>query len=161
MNRYASLCRSRHGMSSQKAILRTFRLFMHLRVTSSRRSLLPGRFSLKAIAIVLALAFVILGAGCATHEKQAAGPPLMQAERRLARAEKVKLNIEEQAAEYLAVAKISASEIGNARTATSPNSSHARTLYNRAVADLATDLPALLRQKSNSGTLALRAAQTG
>jgi pimeloyl-ACP methyl ester carboxylesterase len=134
---------------------------MHLRVTSSRRSLLPGRFSLKAIAIVLALAFVILGAGCATHEKQAAGPPLMQAERRLARAEKVKLNIEEQAAEYLAVAKISASEIGNARTATSPNSSQARTLYNRAVADLATDLPALLRQKNNSGTLALRDAQTG
>jgi pimeloyl-ACP methyl ester carboxylesterase len=148
-------------MTSQKAILRTFRLFMHLRVTSSRRSLLPGRFSLKAIAIVLALAFVILGAGCATHEKQAAGPPLMQAERRLARAEKVKLNIEEQAAEYLAVAKISASEIGNARTATSPNSSQARTLYNRAVADLATDLPALLRQKNNSGTLALRDAQTG
>ena len=134
---------------------------MHLRVTSSRRSLLPGKFSLEAIKIALALAFVILGAGCATHEKQAAGPPLMQAERRLARAEKVKLNIEEQAAEYLAVAKISASEIGNARTATSPNSSQARTLYNRAVADLATDLPALLRQKNNSGTLALRDAQTG
>ena len=43
--------------------------------------------------------------------------------RRLARAEKVKLNIEGQTAEYLAVARISASEIGNARTATSPNSS--------------------------------------
>ena len=109
----------------------------------------------------MALAFVILGAGCATHEKQAAGPPLIQAERRLARAEKVKLNIEGQAAEYLAVAKISASEIGNARTATSLDSSQARMLYNRAVADLATDLPALLRQKNNSGTLALRDAQTG
>jgi pimeloyl-ACP methyl ester carboxylesterase len=85
----------------------------------------------------------------------------MQAERWLARAEKVKLNIEGQAAEYLAVAKISASEIGNARTATSLDSSQARMLYNRAVADLATDLPALLRQKNNSGTLALRDAQTG
>src|ERR1700730_9404415 len=102
MNRYASLCRSRHGVTSQKAILRTFRLFMNLRVTSSRRSLLPGRFSLKAIEIVLALAFVILGAGCATHEKQSAEPPLIQAERRLARAEKLKLNTEGQAAECLA-----------------------------------------------------------
>src|ERR1700737_262035 len=112
MNRYASLCRSRDGVTSQKGIL------------------------LKANKIVLALAFVILGAGCATHEKQAAGPTLIQAERRLARAEKVKLNIEGQAAEYLAVARISASEIGNARTATSLESSQARMLYNRAVADL-------------------------
>lgn len=32
---------------------------------------------------------------------------------------------------------------------------------NRAVADLATDLPALLRQKNNSGTLAFRDEQTG
>jgi pimeloyl-ACP methyl ester carboxylesterase len=161
MNRYASLCRSRDEATSQKGILRTFRLFMHLRVTSSRRSLLPGKFSLEAIEIVLALAFVILGAGCATHEKQAAGPPLMQAERRLARAEKVKLNIKGQAAEYLAVAKISASEIGNACTATSLDSSQALALYNRAVADLAADVPSLIIQKKNSGTLELRDAVTG
>jgi pimeloyl-ACP methyl ester carboxylesterase len=118
-------------------------------------------WKMKAFKIKLALVFLILGAGCATHEKQAAESPLMQAERRIARAEKVKLNIEGQAAEYLAVAKISASEIGNARTATSPNSSRALALYNRAVADLATDLPALLRKKNNSGTLAFRDEQTG
>jgi pimeloyl-ACP methyl ester carboxylesterase len=118
-------------------------------------------WKMKAFKIKLALVFLILGAGCATHEKQAAESPLMQAERRIARAEKVKLNIEGQAAEYLAVAKISASEIGNTRTATSPNSSRALALYNRAVADLATDLPALLRKKNNSGTLAFRDEQTG
>jgi hypothetical protein len=118
-------------------------------------------WKMKAFKIKLTLVFLILGAGCATHEKQAAESPLMQAERRIARAEKVKLNIEGQAAEYLAVAKISASEIGNARTATSPNSSRALALYNRAVADLATDLPALLRKKNNSGTLAFRDEQTG
>lgn len=101
---------------------------MNLRVTSSRRSLLPGRFRLKAFKIELALAFLILGAGCANHEQQAAESPFTQAERRIARAEKVKLNIERQAAEYLAVAKISASEIGNPRTATSPNSSQALAL---------------------------------
>jgi pimeloyl-ACP methyl ester carboxylesterase len=118
-------------------------------------------WKMKAFKIKLTLVFLILGAGCATHEKQAAESPLMQAERRIARAEKVKLNIEGQAAEYLAVAKISASEIGNARTATSPNSSRALALYNRAVADLATDLPALLRKKNNSGTLVFRDEQTG
>jgi hypothetical protein len=124
-------------MTSQKEILKMLRLFMNLCITSSHRSLLSGAFSLKAIKIVLALGFVILGASCATHEKQAAEPPLIQAERRLARAEKVKLNIEGQAAEYLAVAKISASEIGNPRTATSFDSNQARMLYNRAVAGLA------------------------
>ncbi len=120
-----------------------------------------GRLRLKGLKIVLALGFVILGAGCATQEKQAAGPPLMQAERRLARAEKVRSNIDRQAAEYLAVARISASKIGNPRAATSLDSSQARMLYNRAVADLATDLPALSRQQNNTGTLAFRDEQTG
>jgi hypothetical protein len=66
----------------------------------------------KTFRLALAIAFVILGAGCATHEKQAAGPPLMQAERRLARAEKATSNIEGQAAEYLAVAKNGYSQVG-------------------------------------------------
>jgi pimeloyl-ACP methyl ester carboxylesterase len=118
------------------------------------------RLNLKTIRLASAMALVILGAGCATQEKQAAGPPLLQAERRLARAEKATLNIEGQAAEYLAVAKISASEIGS-RTAASPNSDQALALYNRAVADLAIDLPALFRQQNNAGTLALRDEQTG
>ena len=115
----------------------------------------------KTFRLALAIAFVILGVGCATHEKQAAGPPLMQAERRLARAEKATLSIEGQAAEYLAVAKISAGEIGGSRTAVSANSDQAFALYNRAVTDLATDLPALFRQQNNAGALALRDEQTG
>ena len=85
----------------------------------------------KTFRFALTIAFVILGVGCATHEKQAAGPPLMQAERRLARAEKATLSIEEQAAEYLAVAKISAGEIGGSRTAVSANSKRSRCIIGR------------------------------
>jgi hypothetical protein len=99
--------------------------------------------------------------GCATHEKQAAEPPLIQAERRLARAEKLKLNTERQAAEYLAVVKITAGEIGKTRAASFPNSSQALALYNRAVADLAADVPTLIGQKKNSGMFELRDAGTG
>jgi hypothetical protein len=59
------------------------------------------------------------------------------------------------------VAKISAGEIGGSRTAVSANSDQAFALYNRAVTDLATDLPALFRQQNNAGALALRDEQTG
>jgi hypothetical protein len=79
----------------------------------------------------------------------------------LARAEKLKLNTEGQAAEYLAVVKITAGEIRQTRTASSPNSSQALALYNRAVADLAADVPTLISQEKNSGTLELRDAGTG
>jgi pimeloyl-ACP methyl ester carboxylesterase len=108
-----------------------------------------------------ALAIVILAAGCATQEKQTAELPLVQAERRLAKAEKTKLNTEGQAAEYLAVAKITAGEISKRRNSPSSNSSQAVSLYNRAVADLAADVPELVSQKKNSGVLELRDGGTG
>jgi hypothetical protein len=114
-----------------------------------------------AFKTAFALTIVILGTGCATHEKRAAEPPLIQAELRLTRAEKLKLNTEGQAAECLAVLKITAGEIGKARTASFPNSSQALALYNRAVADLAADVPTLISQNKNSGMLELRDAVTG
>jgi len=118
------------------------------------------KFSLYTFEILLAVATLFLGAGCAVQEKQAVEPALVKAERRLAKAEKLKLNDEGQAAECLAVAKISADEMGNQRTAASSDSSQVVALYNRAVADLAADLPALM-QKNNSGTLELRDVGTG
>ena len=121
----------------------------------------PCRFALKRIKIELALAFVLLAAGCATHEKETGQPPLIQAERRLAKAEKLKLNPEGQAAEYLAVAKVAASEIGNERSSALFKSNPAVVLYNRAVADLTTELPELTRQKNNAGILELRDPETG
>ena len=99
----------------------------------------------------VALLIVILVAGCATREKQTTEPPLIQAERRLAKAEKLKLNKEGQAAEYLAVARITAGEMGKTRNSPSSNSSQAVILYNRAVADVAAYVPSLINQKKNSG----------
>ncbi len=106
-------------------------------------------------------AVFLLGNGCAVYEKPAKGPSLTQADRRLARAEKINLNPEGQAAEYLSVARIAAGEIGSARTATSPTSGQAIALYNRAAADLATDVPALIRQKNTASTLTLHDQGTG
>jgi pimeloyl-ACP methyl ester carboxylesterase len=122
---------------------------------------LHSKLTLKVVKIAVALIFAALGAGCATQEKQTAESSLVQAERRLARAEKPHVNVEGQAAEYLAVAKISAAQIGNPNGAATPGSSQAVALYDRAAADLAADLPALIQQKNNSATLALRDDSTG
>lgn len=109
----------------------------------------------------IALAIVILAAGCATREKRTTEPTLLQAEHRLAKAEKIKLNTEGQAFEYLAVAKITAGEMSKRGNNPSSNSSQAVTLYNRAVTDLAADVPELISQKKNSGVVELRNAGTG
>jgi hypothetical protein len=119
------------------------------------------RSGLAGCKIAAALTIVVLSAGCATQEKQTTEPTLVQAERRLAKAEKIKLNTESQAAEYLAVAKITVDEINKTRNNPASNSSQAVTLYNRAAADLAADLPELISQKKNSGLLELRDAATG
>jgi pimeloyl-ACP methyl ester carboxylesterase len=111
--------------------------------------------------IAAILTMTILGSGCATQEKQTAEQPLVQAERRLAKAEKIKLNTEGQAAEYLAVARITAGEMSKKQNAPSSNSDQAVMLYNRAAADLAADVPELIGQKKNSGVLELRDAGTG
>src|SRR3984885_10551171 len=111
--------------------------------------------------IAAALTITILAAGCATQEKQTAEQPLVQAERRLAKAEKIKLNTEGQAAEYLAVARITAGEMSKKQNAPPSNSDQAVMLYNRAAADLATDVPELIGLKKNSGVLGLRDAGTG
>lgn len=97
------------------------------------------RSGLARCKTAVALTIVILAAGCATQEKQTTEPTLIQAEHRLAKGEKIKLNTEGQAAEYLAVARIAAGEMSKTRNNSSSSSSQAATLYNRAVADLAAE----------------------
>jgi hypothetical protein len=65
----------------------------------------------------------------------------------LAKARKLKSGTKGKAVEYLAVAKITTNEIDRTRSGTIPNSSEALTLYNRAVADPATDAPILIGLK--------------
>jgi pimeloyl-ACP methyl ester carboxylesterase len=123
---------------------------------------LKGRPGLRASKVCLFFGFIILSAGCTTYEKQAAQSPLAGPERRLRKAERVHQNAEGQAAEYLAVAKIAAGELArHPKTDAPQDSDQALSLYDRAVADLATDLPSLIGQQHNSGTLTLHDPETG
>ena len=104
---------------------------------------LRRRLGLSIAKTYLVFGFLLFGAGCATYEKEGGASPLVRAERRLDKAEKIKLNTEGQAAEYLVVARIASDELAANRIATtSAGPDQAITLYNRAVADLATDLNA-------------------
>jgi hypothetical protein len=79
----------------------------------------------------------------------------------LAQAEKRKLDPEGHAAACLAVAKVAVTEMAEGRSTTNPSSNPAVGIYNRAAADLATDLPALIRQQGNARAFTLRDPQSG
>jgi len=124
--------------------------------------LLRRRFALNASKVCVLLGFLVFGAGCTTYEKQAGQSPLADPERRLRKAEREHEHTESQAAEYLAVAKIAAGELAKRPTTDAPqDSGQAISLYDRAVADLATDLPSLIGQQHNTTTLMLRDQETG
>jgi pimeloyl-ACP methyl ester carboxylesterase len=124
--------------------------------------LLKRRFALSASKVCLVLGFLVLSAGCTTYEKQAAQSPLAGPERRLHKAEREHQHTEDQAAEYLAVAKIAAGQLAKRSSTNAPqDSGQAISLYDRAAADLATDLPSLIGQQYNSTTLTLRDRETG
>jgi len=127
-------------------------------VLQSRTMALVCGFS--RVALCLAILLSLNLSACVHYEKQGSASPLAAAERRLALAERHGSNVEGQAGEYLSVAKIAEEQL-----ASNPNSDPAKSsavkLYNRATADLATDLPLLIRQERNSRTLSLKDAQTG
>jgi len=127
-------------------------------VLQSRTMALVCGFS--RVALCLAILLSLHLSACVNYEKQGSASPLAAAERRLALAERHGSNVEGQAGEYLSVAKIAEEQL-----ASNPNSDPAKSsavkLYNRATADLATDLPLLIRQERNSRTLSLKDAQTG
>jgi pimeloyl-ACP methyl ester carboxylesterase len=109
-----------------------------------------------ALPICISLSLV----ACAHFERQSTAPPLVAAERRLARAEKQNSNVGAQAGEFLAVAKIAEVQLSSG-TQPEPAKSSTVALYNRASADLAEDLPALIRQQQSSTTLSLKDPQSG
>jgi pimeloyl-ACP methyl ester carboxylesterase len=103
---------------------------------------------------------ICLGA-CANFEKQSSTlSPLAAAELRLGRAEKQKSDVNAQAGEYLSVASIAEQQLNSASETASERSS-AIALYNRATADLASDLPPLIDSQRNSKTLVLKDSGTG
>ena len=108
----------------------------------------PARPGLSRIGCVCALLFTLVG--CVHYGRQGDVPPaLIEAQRRLARAEKRKAGPEGQAAGCLAVANAAATAMAKGRPVTNPPSDRAVAIYHRA-ADLAADLPALLRQPQSA-----------
>src|ERR1700734_923996 len=94
---------------------------------------------------------ILLGA-CAQVEKQGGSSPLSAAGIRLARAEKQSADKTTQAAEYLSVAEVAQQQL-TVMAPTDATRSSALRLYNRAAADLAADLPALIERQPNSKVL--------
>jgi pimeloyl-ACP methyl ester carboxylesterase len=110
--------------------------------------------------LLLIVGLAILSA-CSTYQKEAQLPPLVRAERQLARAERIRSDPQQKAAEILSVARTAASEIP--KTASEPELSSDRSIgiYNRAAADLACELPELTRNRSSLELLTVRNRQTG
>ena len=103
---------------------------------------------------------IFLGA-CVNFEKQSSkSAPLVTGELRLRRAERHKLDVNVQAGEYLAVASIAERQLNSPSTSQTDRSS-ATALYNRATADLASDLPALIDNQRNPKTPVLKNSGTG
>jgi pimeloyl-ACP methyl ester carboxylesterase len=102
---------------------------------------------------------VAIFAGCSITEKEAQLPPLVRAERQLAKAEKITSDPPEKMAEILSAARTVASEIPK-------NSGEAETepavrIYNRAAADLARELPKLNQDRSSPESFTIQNRHTG
>jgi hypothetical protein len=131
-------------------------VFLGRAIERARIDFFPGNPYL-ALAICVS---ICLGA-CVSFEKQSSdSAPLAAAELRLRRAERQKPDVNAQAGEYLAVAIIAKRQL-NSTSASKTSRSSAIALYNRATADLASDLPAVIDRQRNSKTLVLKNSGTG
>jgi hypothetical protein len=99
--------------------------------------------------------------GCSIYEKEAQLPPLANAERQLARAEKIRSDPGQKAAEILSAARIAANEIPKITAESNSSSEHSIGIYNRAAADLAGDLPELTRGRDSLEFLTIQNRETG
>ncbi len=111
-------------------------------------------------ALAMAACISLAMGACVSSDRQGSAPPLVAAERRLAQAEKKDSNTGMQAGEYLAVTRSALEQLRLSTQLPPAQSSAARALYNRATADLAADLPALIRQQQNSVSLSLKDPQS-
>jgi Alpha/beta hydrolase family len=111
--------------------------------------------------LALAICVSICLGACVNFEKPSSeSAPLAAAELRLRRAERQKLDVNGQAGEYLAVASIAERQL-NSTSGFQTGRSSATAVYNRATADLASDLPALIDSQRNPKMLVLKDSGTG
>ena len=113
---------------------------------------------LDSFTLVTSLAIL---SGCSNYEKEARLPPLVRAARQLARAERIRSDPQQKAAEILSVARIAANEIPKTAQESESTSKESIGIYNRAAADLAGELPELTRGRDSPGFLTIRNRKTG
>ena len=123
------------------------------------RSPVP-EFSRRVIGFTL-VSCVTVFAGCAIGRKEAQLSPLVRAERQLARAERIRSDPGERAAELLSVARTAASEIPSISAEANINAEQPIKIYNRAAVDLAAELPELTRGRSDLESLMTHNRVTG
>jgi hypothetical protein len=103
--------------------------------------------------------FVAIFGGCSTTEKEAQLPPVVRAERQLARAEKIRSDPPQKAAEILSAARTVASEIS--KSSGDVNEEAPVRIYNRATADLGGELPKLAQNRGSLESLTIQNRHTG
>ena len=102
--------------------------------------------------------FVAIFAGCSTAERQAQLPPVLRAERQLARAERIRSDPSQKAAEILSAARTALGEIS--KSSGDPNESLVN-VYNHAAADLGDELPELAKYRGSLESLSIQDRHTG
>jgi pimeloyl-ACP methyl ester carboxylesterase len=112
------------------------------------------------VTLRLLTGFAIL-TGCSTYEKEAHLSPLVRAERQLARAERIKSDPQQKAAELLSVARTAANEFPKIAGETQSSSEPPIDIYNRAAADLTCELPKLTGDRVSLGLLTIQNRKTG
>ena len=125
-----------------------------------RRSLLASEFGWRLSRLALVSCLTVFS-GCSIARKETHLPPLVRAERQLARAEKIRSDSPERTAELLSVARTAASEIPSDSAETDINADQPIRIYNRAVTDLAAELPELTHGRSDLESLTAQNRQTG
>jgi pimeloyl-ACP methyl ester carboxylesterase len=113
------------------------------------------------LARIILVALLSIFAGCTISKKEAQLPPLIRAERRLARAEKSRSDPQQEAAEILSIARIAANEIPKPDGEINSDQERSIRTYNRAAEDLAGELPQLTRGRDSLESLTIQNSNTG
>jgi pimeloyl-ACP methyl ester carboxylesterase len=114
----------------------------------------------RQLATLALICFVSIFAGCSTTKKDGQLAPVLCAERQLARAEKIRSDPSQKVAEILSAARTAAGEISKSSWDISEESPPVK-VYNRATADLGSELPELAESRGSLEPLTIQDRHTG
>jgi hypothetical protein len=102
---------------------------------------------------------VAIFASCAITQNESRLPPLDRAERQLAKAERIRSDAPEKTAEILSVARMVAGEIR--KNSGEANVERPIRIFDRAAADVASELPELTKNRGSSESITVQNRRTG